>query len=810
MWILLLFLLIPISAEDLHDNILRDPNSERKVFEVNQKDLPNLWYAGSVKALLKAKARNVYETLPVIEKIVYEECSRSAKQLGGLAVCVVRLLNERDRRKKHLASIPIQPAFMTKTANSTDSFTIKMFRKTESRPRIASKSYEHRLSYEEWKKKLIRPQRKTYENNKKKGRRKRPKMEKTMEEELERFLEITEESRAYETNESEETNWRRQKREMKLSMEDPKLKLAVQRVLQKIPGLSATYFKAFLLDEGNEFSSKNLANLRKIHDHFRKVDVCNDYLKTVNTENQKLLDQFDLKSRTPSLSKNDAALNNVINMINTFMGSPASDDKFSLLSPKLLSILPESKSHKDRPHLLSPTVFSFHNDGFFTMNDMLKTTTGTDKSNQIILDAVLEASGASDVLNKVLEGMKEEIREMDEVKFPLVRDMSRLDLGHLRAHRTLKSNQRQEFDTKGYTFLEKEQFEHIYGSGSNLLRKPRTNITAFLAMSKDEKENLLEKEIRQMALIYKEQAGKSRMKRQAGHETETDTTTPHGTVDPDHGTTNGTEGHESHHEQHEEHEGVEFITLSPTAFSNFINHGVALEVVTLSPRFWVAEILAPEALILQTLSPRAFIGTVLSPNALIARTLSPTAFRAEVLAPRALTTWILSPEAFVVEVLSPRFLEPRVLSPEAMVIDILSPGILSPHYLSDEVVGVMVLSPNILSPRIESKEKMLVEILSPHILGGPHSKEEKEHDVVSDHAEKSADKENPFHELELHGEHGEISHPNEHEGTHAPHVLGVPQSPVEFQSFLSSFTPISPIIPMGFPQQQVQSNQIIG
>lgn len=56
---------------------------------------------------------------------------------------------------------------------------------------------------------------------------------------------------------------------------------------------------------------------------------------------------------------------------------------------------------------------------------------------------------------------------MNEVKFPMVREMSRLDLGHLRAHRTMRADQRREFEIKGYTFLEKEQLEHIYGSGSN-------------------------------------------------------------------------------------------------------------------------------------------------------------------------------------------------------------------------------------------------------------------------------------------------------------------------------------------------------
>ena len=108
------------------------------------------------------------------------------------------------------------------------------------------------------------------------------------------------------------------------------------------------------------------------------------------------------------------------------------------------------------------------------------------------------------------------------------------------------------------------------------------------------------------------------------------------------------------------HSGVEWDTLMPIAFTNFVNQGSSMEVVTLSPRAFIGEIINPEALTVHfymygkrtviqvhTLSPRAFVATVLSPSALVARILSPGAFRAEVLSPRALQAWVLIPEAFV-------------------------------------------------------------------------------------------------------------------------------------------------------------------
>ncbi|CAJ0578897.1 unnamed protein product, partial [Mesorhabditis spiculigera] len=692
--------------------------------------------------------------MPKLERIIFEGCAKDAKAVGALADCVVRAMNERDRRVVQQQTTPIAPA---KVTFGTVPIIPKQYPTTSRR--VGPKK---KLTYQEWKKKMIRPQRRTlYRRRKEKRRWKRK--QRAAESQLLQFLETTKEV---------EPQFRtRTKRAVNDTELRARFDVHMKRILKKLPGLSSKYFQAMIENPNGEFTSKNLQNLKRIHDHFRKADICDGYFKTVVSENQKVFDsnRMGVKCKTPTPQKNEEVLNGVLNMVNAFMGTPQNDEKLSVFSPKVLSIFPDNKA-PNKKQLFSPTLLSFHNDGFFSMNEILSATTDSAKPHQIILDAVLEASGAGDMLSEVLGNMTSEIKHMDEVRFPLVREMSRLDLGHIRAQRSLDDLQRHELDTHGYTFFSKEQLDHIHASKSSLLKTPKFNIETYNRMSRDEKERLFEQEIREMANLHKDNHRRKRRRRAAVASGEAIEEGEH----PGNGTAHEHVEHEEH--EHEHHGGVEWITLAPTAFSNFINHGASMEVVTLSPRFWIAEILAPEALIISTLSPRAFIGTVLSPNALIARTLSPTAFRAEVLAPRALTAWVLSPEAFVVEVLSPRVLEPRVMSPEAFVIDILSPGILAPHYMSDEVIGVMVLSPNILSPRIESKEKMLVEILSPHILGGPHSKEEKEHgDVVEDKAGEHHDKEDPFHELEIHGDRGELSHPLEHRGTHAPEMFGVPQ-----------------------------------
>ncbi|CAJ0954288.1 unnamed protein product, partial [Mesorhabditis belari] len=629
--IIFLALFFTLIAGNDHGN---DGDESRKVLEVEQEELGNQWHVWSVKALLKAKAMNVYRDLPIIEKIVYEECIRGVKQLGALAVCVVRLLNERNRRKEYSLSLfkPSKPSLLKKILIQRR--VLIALQRSNTTPRISFRKPTHRLSAEQW---------------------------------IER---------------------RRGKRSV--NSLNPIDKFDVDRILRKAPKIANTYFRA-LMNNRAGFSSKNLENLRRLRNHFLKVDVCNEYLKMVNTENQEVLERFNLKSRTPTLRKDEAIFNSVMSMINKFTGHHLNEEKFSILSPSIFSIFPESQSQKHRPHFFSPNLLSFHRDGVFSMNDILKAATGTETSKHILLDAILEASGASEVLDEVLGKMKNEIREMNEVRYPLVQKMSRLDLAHLRAHQSLKVDQRKELDTKGYTFFEREQLEHLHGSGSDFLNgTSNDDMSAYLAMNKDEKEALLEKEIRQMAKLYEDQeAGASkRSKRQV-------------------------ESLQSVYVG-----DVEFITFKPMPFTNFINKGLALKVVTLSPSFWVFEFAAPQALNVFTLSPRAFVAAILSPNALIARTLSPIAFRADVLSPRALNSWVLSPTVFVAKVLTPRFLEPKVLSPEAMVIDVLSPGILSPNYMSDKFMGLVILSPSILSPKFHSEGKMLVEILSPAILGG--------------------------------------------------------------------------------------------
>ncbi|KAK6037572.1 hypothetical protein COOONC_24923 [Cooperia oncophora] len=386
----------------------------------------------------------------------------------------------------------------------------------------------------------------------------------------------------------------------------------------------------------------------------------------MNEHNRRLFDEVDLgiDSRTPEM-KNSAvsAMQDVLNVINSFVAE-SSGEKVSVMSPRLFSLFPET-SHSSGRRLLSPTIFSFQKDGYFSLPELF---------------------------DELLVKIKPEIDETKNVKLPVVEELQRKNTRWMRARAMFDDEQRMDYERNGYAFMKEEQLRLIYEDQDQL--RHGINITELGSMSKEQKISRLERDIRALAALDQPKwpfwgPGRlhhRRRRRQA-------------------------EGEGGPHETAAAGE-VDFITLHPAAFVSLLGEGAVLEVLTLSPRAFLSEILFPAALGVETLSPRAFIASVLSPNALIARILSPTAFRVEVLSPRALHTWVLSPEVFLAEILSPRFLDPRVLSPQALVFEVLSPGILSPHFQSSESASLIILSPNILSPRILSEEKMIVEVSS--------------------------------------------------------------------------------------------------
>ncbi|CAI4229826.1 unnamed protein product [Auanema sp. JU1783] len=697
-------------------------------FNLDKVRLRELWHTAMIRGLIKAKTRSYLEELPVVERILFQQCENDAKNTVDLAKCSWKVIKLRrfhqlhvktDSRKNENRKIEKlnfyntnevkQPLVYSTSQVNTSNYT------TNYKMKSIKYGFRNGKPFNP-----IRPQIRRYKNIPRPRRQSDPisdawelflkeerhKMKQQMKVDK-KSLNVTTLPASLDRNFlGLPRKFKKSKRNKRNLLEpDPLKPIVAEKQTSNDMGL-------YLNKLFKKSATPNLKKLQVLKDHFEKVEEIKEYYKTMNVENKDLFKKLGIPvdSQEPQLQDNVlAAVEDLMGILNDFSATKGLKT-LSIMSPRLFPIFPEKRFQTKR-RLLSPTLLSFHKEGFFSLPDVFDVLTSEKSYQQMMLDLLMDLSGAGKALDQVLSKMSHEIEYVSNVQYPLLMEMKEHDLNWTKARKTFTTEQKIEYDKHGYTYLNPHQLNLVYNNPRFMIDHA-PNITELSAMNRTEKEMRIEELIREIAEIDKEESNgyppnSKRVKR---------------VVDGVNTT------------------GVSFLTLHPAAFSNIIGQGVALEAVTLSPHAFIGEIMMGEALNLHVLSPRAFIATVLSPSALIARILSPSALRAEVLAPRALTAWVLSPEAMIAEVLTPRFLEPRVLSPEALVIDILSPGILSPHILSSESIGVMVLSPNILSPRIASEEHLLVEVLSPHILGGPHNKEEKEtniHDKESSAASSS-------------------------------------------------------------------------
>ncbi|CAI2356918.1 unnamed protein product [Caenorhabditis sp. 36 PRJEB53466] len=629
--VLLLVLLVttgPVTAK-LFDGRVEGQKIETdtKVFEIEKKKLQQYWQYATTMALIKAHTRSTLQHLPRIERIVFEECATDSATVIAVAKCAVKVFDAKQHAELYATTTPPPPPRLSFPSVSrpilkqiyvspSRTYVEKQYQNSPEVFDRPSASLYYSAMRHQWVQNPIR-------------RQKNPRRVKRSD----RIME------AYDMFLEEQRNLKKAEDALKKVTEEP-----VERNMFGLPRhmsmpRSKRNIEELIAPEQSTISSRPAIDLPKLA--------------------SKVFDQLKLgiNSEPPKINNNNDGFQKIVDIINQFSASEVAHKKFSFLSPRILSIMPEGKP-KNR--FLSPTLLSFQKDGFFSLPDLFEIVSSNQRYQHLMLEAILDLSGAGIALDELLARIEPEMQFMEEVQYPLVQRLSRQDTNWLKARQLFSIEQMAEYKKYGFAHFTEEQVKLVYADDP-------TNYIPITKMTREERDARVENAIRKLAEEGRPQwpywSGSKRMKRDSEHNIE-------------------------NYPEEENVNGVSFLTLKPHAFANLINFGVSMEAMILSPHAFVSEIMRPEALKLDVLSPRAFIATVLSPSALVARILSPTAFRAEVLSPRALTAWVLSPEALIAEVLSPRVLEPRVLSPEALVIDVLSPGILAPHVLSSETIGV--------------------------------------------------------------------------------------------------------------------------
>ncbi|CAD5213616.1 unnamed protein product [Bursaphelenchus xylophilus] len=361
-----------------------------------------------------------------------------------------------------------------------------------------------------------------------------------------------------------------------------------------------------------------------------------------------------------------------------------------LVSPRFLGVVPE-EAQDDEINLISPSLFSLHNEGVGVENltslpNLLKHAGLQDQ--QIWLDVIMEAAGVNEEAEKLDGEIKEyEITQtrnlmtnvssmIDEHGTPLYAtkenitelggDVAPVELFE-KLHLSYTKDQLREMNSTGYAVLNNDQLQLLYGEHS-----PMNNSKAL-----EKFKNLTEDEIH----------------------------------------------HHMHNNIHEMAEMKKFevkqrdIVLSPVSFFPVIAMpATASQAFVLSPIIFTPLILSPSVFGAVVLSPWMFVPLVLSPRVLGALVLSPFIFAPIILTPLAVHPAILSPGVFNPLVLSPLVLVPFILSPQVFTPLILSPLCLSPLILNPMVGSPLVLSPFVLSPIIASPMALGALVLSPYAL----------------------------------------------------------------------------------------------
>uniref|UniRef100_A0A914HY62 Uncharacterized protein n=1 Tax=Globodera rostochiensis TaxID=31243 RepID=A0A914HY62_GLORO len=442
---------------------------------------------------------------------------------------------------------------------------------------------------------------------------------------------------------------------------------------------------------------KNIAKLRRIQKFFKLVEHCNQYMDGMGEANSDFLSQLpsptagnvrSVHFRT-HLSPLDVLADELQRILHnyTFHSLP-------ILSPRILPLLPEAKSGDDGPNLLSPTMFSFHNEGIFSLPSLFGLISTSEADLVELLDLFLELAGASRALDKIEAQIEPRRSVVERELYPTVRE-------------TLSDVQKRHLDESGYTFLENTQFRKLYGRTAKDL--------SILD------ESLLEENIFKIARIEdNEDAGRRVAKRELPGD--------QSAKPPDllfqvrsKSLSQDSELSKLHpflftNKLRQGPVAVNGAVLAPRAFFAALSSPNFMTINLLSPMAFTSSVLSPRAMATSILSPTAFTANVLNPNALWSEVLSPKFFHTNVLSPRALAALVLSPRTMLGEVLSPKLIEARVLNPGTFYIGVLGPNILQPRVLSPNNFGITVLNPNILSPTILSKGNFTVQILSPSIM----------------------------------------------------------------------------------------------
>uniref|UniRef100_A0A914VWI7 Queuosine 5'-phosphate N-glycosylase/hydrolase n=1 Tax=Plectus sambesii TaxID=2011161 RepID=A0A914VWI7_9BILA len=290
-----------------------------------------------------------------------------------------------------------------------------------------------------------------------------------------------------------------------------------------------------------------------------------------------------------------------------------------------------------------------------------------------MMEMVMEMSGSMGILNNILDnidnpkgllGLSQDILDATE----------RIGEAWTGFHSSLSKKQHLDMDIKGYSFMDKQQLEALYGKDGPF-KHTNTDIEE-IDMSKatpEQRKLAMRTTIKQIAGELPPPSTDSSSKTRARRALDNYFAGPFPSPR---------------------------VILSPYAFAPTVDVPSILGATILSPSLFSPFINSIKIIGVNALSPTIGSAFILSPYVLAPLILSPTLINPYILSPFVFGPFILSPLVMTPFVLSPYVFSPNIVTPYLMSPLILSPNVLCPDILSPTVLGGSVLSPTAMSPSI--------------------------------------------------------------------------------------------------------------
>ncbi|KAF7639399.1 hypothetical protein Mgra_00001069 [Meloidogyne graminicola] len=635
------------------------PFNGPEIFKINPSDLDIYFFQVSVTALFKAKSKIILKTLPNTERIVFNQCLEESKnKLNLMAKCLVSLFNIRDNYFK-LKNIKLNEN------NNKEKEELPFWREF--------------IKFNNFSKILLNNSLNNLKSKTTKIQRNFAVFANLMEEKEEKKLKKIRQK--FKQKSKKEIIIRRKRN----------LKNIDEKTLEKFP---------------------NVKQIVQIENFYNKVERCENYIQQKDRILNRLLQNsgFSVQLKSESFQHNplivaESQLRNILNF-----------DEIKILSPRLLSIIPENQKNKNiskiEEMLMSPTFFSFHEDGNFSIKQLLDLVFTNNKEETLPwLELLLQISGAAKTLNNLLLQLEPIKRRIETKILPSIESLEELDKRFDIISSWYNKRQKEALETRGYTHLNKGQLMMMFnGNGKDKISQ---KLIEDLSDDENEMEEILEEDIKILSKINENDYNlfKYLNKKNFLNRTKRQSLDQLRLLNPDFFVNQVNNG-----------AIINSVALSPSAFEAAILEPNFGSFPVLSPTAFISSILSPRAAIANILSPNAFTTEILTPQAFNFEVLAPKTFNAKVLSPRAFTAYVLSPRAIVARILSPKAFDFRVLNPTFIYFSVLSPEMLKVSIASSQNYALVVLSPNILSVGFLNEGKGNIRILSPKILSGPTKK----------------------------------------------------------------------------------------